>query len=124
MEAFIRNGTEDTPNMEFNPGSREFMISGRSLPENALSFYAPAIEWMKKYAAEPLPETEFKVSLEYFNSSSVKQLLTLFSVLEELHKSGKKASITWYYTEGDDLMEIKGQEFQSMVEVLFNLRAL
>jgi hypothetical protein len=124
MDPFIRNGTEDTPDIEFDPANREFMISGRSLPENAFSFYEPAIDWMKKYSQEALPETAFKVTLEYFNSSSVKQLLSIFSVLEDIQKTGKKAGITWYYPEGDDLMEIKGQEFQSMLDVPFVLKTV
>ena len=124
MESLIINGTEDTPSIEFDPSGNEFMISGRSLPEDAFHFYSPVHEWMKKYSGEPLPETTLKVSLDYFNSSSVKQLLMLFSAFENISRSGKAAKIIWYFPEGDDLMEIKGQEFQSMLNLPFELKGV
>ena len=63
--------------------------------------------------------------MEYFNSSSVKQLLGLITVFEEIVKSGKLAKIIWCYAADDDLMEIKGLEFQSMVDQIpFELKVL
>lgn len=117
--------TEDTPEVFFNRDSNEFRLSGRSLPEDAFAFYSPVIDWMKTYVKSPLPSSELIISLEYFNSSSVKQLLGLITVFEEIVKSGNTAKIIWCYAADDDLMEIKGLEFQSMVEQIpFELKVL
>lgn len=117
--------TEDTPEVLFNRDSNEFRLSGRSLPEDAFAFYSPVIDWMKLYVKSPLPSSELIISLEYFNSSSVKQLLGLITVFEEIVTSGKSAKIIWCYSADDDLMEIKGLEFQSMVEQIpFELKVL
>jgi hypothetical protein len=115
---------EDTPEITFDPGGNVFSISGRSLPEDAFSFYAPVQTWMKSYTSAPNPASELVVFLEYFNSSSVKQLLILFSQFEQISSSGKQAKITWCYAAGDDLMEIKGEEFKSMLELPFELKSV
>jgi hypothetical protein len=117
MENSLRiKATEDSPEVNFNKDSGEFSLSGRSLPEDALEFYRPVKAWLKGYITQPNNNSDLKISLDYFNSSSVKQLLEIILLFEEIAASGKKASIIWCYTEGDDLMEIKGREFESMVE--------
>lgn len=116
-------GTEDTPEVLFNKETSQFFISGRSLPEDAFLFYNPIIKWMTDYVEKPNTYSELIISLEYFNSSSVKQILNLISLFEEIVKSKKEAKIVWCFTDGDDLMEIKGLEFKSMVmNIPFELR--
>lgn len=116
MENSLRiKATEDTPEVNFNKDSGEFSLSGRSLPEDAFEFYRPVKAWLKEYIKQPNNNSDLKISLDYFNSSSVKQLLELIILFEQILASGKKASIIWCYSDGDDLMEIKGREFESMV---------
>lgn len=108
-------GTEDTPEIIFNKGMNQFSITGRSLPEDAFLFYDPIIKWLSDYVKNPNVYSELVIGLEYFNSSSVKQLLNLISLFEEIIKTQKEAKIIWCFSDGDDLMEIKGMEFKSMV---------
>lgn len=116
--------SEDTPEIVFNKEKNTFSINGRSLPEDSLSFYKPAINWMTNYVKDPNPTSELTICLEYFNSSSVKQVLTLITIFAEIIKTGKQATIVWYYSEGDDLMEMKGLEFKSMVmNIPFDVRS-
>lgn len=124
MQNFLKlKGTEDTPEVLFNRETNEFSLKGRSLPEDAFNFYSPIIAWMTAYVKQPNKNSELIIALEYFNSSSVKQVLNLISLFEEIIKSGNSAKIIWCYAEGDDLMEIKGLEFKSMVMSLpFELR--
>jgi hypothetical protein len=120
---FKLKGTEDTPEVVFNRETNEFCLSGRSLPEDAYAFYRPIVEWMSDYVKQPNTSSELKIFLEYFNSSSVKQVLGMISIFEEIIKTGKEAKIIWCYSLGDDLMEIKGQEFESMVkEIKFEFK--
>ncbi len=116
--------TEDTPQIIFDQEKNEFSLSGRSLPENASSFYLPVIRWMQEYIKDPNPATELNINLDYFNSSSIKQIMQLFMLLEELVKSGKEAKVVWCYNEDDDLMKIKGREFQSMLSIPFELTSV
>ncbi len=125
MEKALKlKGTEDTPQIVFDSSNQEFTISGRSLPEDPSEFYRPIIAWMQAYTMQPNPNTELNINLDYFNSSSVKQILALFILLEEVIKSGNKAKVVWFYTKGDDLMEIKGQEFKNMLTIPFELTVI
>ncbi len=72
--------------------------------------------------SNPNPESEFHILLEYFNSGSVKQVLDILIMLEQIISSGKKIKVCWFYNEDDDLMEMKGEEFKSMVKVPFELK--
>jgi len=114
--------TEDTPAVTLDAVKNEFSLIGRSLPEDAVEFYRPIIAWVKAYAQNPNLETEFIIKLQYFNSSSVKQVSDVLMVLEEIFKAGKKVKVMWFYEEGDELMEIKGQEFKSMLSIPFELK--
>lgn len=121
-KSIILQETEDTPQVELDPENNKFSISGRSLPEDTSEFYKPIINWMKAYVKQPNPYTEFQLKMEYFNSSSIKQIVTLLVILSEIIKTGKEVKITWHYKEGDDLMEIKGRELKSMIAVPFEAK--
>lgn len=111
----------DTPRVEFHPLEGMLEISGRSLPENAEQFYRPVLEWISLYLPSAPAKTTMKIELEYFNSSSVKQVLAILIKLEELQMAGKEVEVVWSYNEDDELMEMKGRELESIVELPFRL---
>ncbi|HQQ95134.1 MAG TPA: DUF1987 domain-containing protein [Bacteroidia bacterium] len=121
QKALKLKGTKESPEISFDREAGEFRMSGRSLPEDSFQFYQPVIEWMKQYINDPLPETVLVTHFEYFNSSSIKQLLILFKSLENLKEQGKEAKVIWQFEEDDDLMEIKGKEFKRMLSIPFEL---
>ena len=114
----------DTPGIKMDPNGT-IAIRGRSLPENAELFYKPIIEWADQYVEhEAKAHTELTIELEYFNSSSVKQILTLLLKLEELHRQeGKEVQVIWVYNQDDELMEMKGREMESLVDLPFVMQA-
>ena len=113
----------DTPKVDFNPKEGRLEITGRSLPENAEMFYKPLIEWVESFIEFAPDETVLKIELEYFNSSSVKQILAILIKLEDLMLKGKGVLVIWSYNEDDELMEMKGRELESIVELPFNLQS-
>jgi hypothetical protein len=121
QKALKLKGSKESPEVMFDKETKVFSISGRSLPEDSFQFYQPVIEWMREYVKDPLPLTELKTHFEYFNSSSIKQLLILFKTIESLLDTGVEAKIVWKYDEEDDLMEIKGKEFKRMLKIPFEL---
>lgn len=114
----------DTPAITMDPDGK-LSITGRSLPENAEMFYKPIVDWIDRYASEDAPEqTQLVIELEYFNSSSVKQILTILLRLEELHRmEGKEVQVIWSYNQDDELMEMKGREMESLVDLPFYMKA-
>lgn len=120
METLIINGTEDTPNIVLNYESGEFIISGRSLPEDVTSFYRPVLDWLDSFANNPKDGSKFHFKLEYFNTASSKILLDIFMKMEEIIEgSSTKMSIAWYYQDSDSDMQEAGEEYSELVTVPF-----
>lgn len=114
-------GTDDHPTvfMDANPDQPCFEITGKSLPEDVIGFYEPIIEWLKEYSENPLPETKFKVKLEYFNTATSKMLLDIFLVFEEMSEKGYDVLIYWHYPDDDEDIQEAGEEYEEIVECPF-----
>lgn len=120
LEKFIIEAKEDTPKVIFDTESKIFEISARSLPENAIGFYEPVLTWLNSYSKDPLDLTVFNFKLEYFNTSSAKQLAKILLILENLAKN-KKVVINWYYKKEDADMLASGTRFSKLIDLNFNL---
>ncbi|MCE3226838.1 MAG: hypothetical protein K0S32_1389 [Bacteroidetes bacterium] len=117
-------GTEDTPDIVYSPEGNEFVISGRSLPEDVSNFYKPVFEWLEQLTSTHGNSLKFVFKLEYFNTASSKIILDILLKLEEIQAEGKNSfSIEWYYTDGDDDMVEAGEEYKELVEIPFNILA-
>jgi len=112
-------GSNDCPTILLDKDKGTFEISGQSLPEEAISFYLPVIEWFEEYIKEPLPETILTLDLDYCNSSSTKAIADVLEVLEDYYKAGGKVEVRWMYMEDDDDMLDVGKEFQEIIKVPF-----
>ena len=122
-EPLNRSSTADKPEINLDPKQNTFEISGKSLPEDAKSFYDPVIEWFEEYANDPNELTEFNIKLNYFNSSSARKLVELLSVLEKIKEDGKEARIIWFYKTYDDIMKERGEEVKLVLDVPFELKS-
>ena len=119
MEAYKIQGTEDSPTITLNAAENMFEFSGRSMPENAAGFYAPALSWIEEYVKNPNPETILNIKLEYFNTASSKILLDIIMSFEKIVSTGKSLKINWYYQADDDDMLEAGEGYADIVEVPF-----
>jgi len=113
--------TRDTPFIIFDPENNHFTISGNSLPEDATRFFTPVFEWVEEYIQNPNNSTHINCELEYFNSSSAKMLYELFFQFQELSKKGFEVKVLWHYEPGDKLIEEKGSEFQTVLDIPFEM---
>ncbi|MGZ3862955.1 MAG: DUF1987 domain-containing protein [Bacteroidia bacterium] len=115
-------GTEDTPEIQFANETSEFIISGRSLPEDVTSFYKPVFDWLKEFEQSSPLKLRFKFKLEYFNTASSKIILDILMKLEDIitEKNGD-IIIEWHYDEADDDMLEAGEEYKELVSVPFQL---
>ena len=120
MNAIRIDSTEDTPQVILDKASNEFELSGRSLPEDAVSFYQPILDWLGEYSSDPNNETNFIIKLEYFNTASSKLLLDVLTVLEDIDN----VKVIWYYYEDDEDMEEAGEEFSDLVDVEFEFKEM
>lgn len=120
MEKLFIKETEDSPRIEFDIENKLFEISGRSLPENAIGFYEPVLNWLSQYTATPLELTIMNFKLEYFNTSSAKQLAKILLILEKLSEKGHKVIINWYYQKEDTDMYASGNRFSKLISLNFS----
>lgn len=119
METLSINATDETPFVELNAENKVFKITGRSLPEDARAFYQPISKWFNQYFEEAQSPVNLEIYLDYFNSSSTKQLVEIIIDLETLKNKNVEVNIVWMYDEDDELMETRGKEIESIVEIPF-----
>ncbi|WP_448518651.1 DUF1987 domain-containing protein [Rhodoflexus sp.] len=115
MENFFLEETSKTPKLHFDASSGKFLMSGRSIPENAIEFYKPLFEWLDEYVKHPCTKTDFEIRLEYFNTSSSKCLVEIFRRLEKI--KDKEVVINWYYEEDDEDMQESGEDFKELIDI-------
>lgn len=123
MEVIKIKGTDDTPNVILDAESNVIEFSGRSLPEDVVTFYAPVLEWIEEYAKSPNPKTEVIFRLEYFNTASSKILLDILLKFEDIHNAGNEIAVQWYFQEDDEDMEEAGEEYSEIVDIPFEMNS-
>ena len=111
-------GTTDRPTVHFERSNGLCRISGRSLPEDAFTFYKPIISWLSEYASNPATCTILVVNLEYFNTASAKQIFKVISIVNEIGKQ-KEVKVQWHYDKGDRDMLSSGERFSQLASLPF-----
>jgi hypothetical protein len=119
MDALFIKEDEGTPRIVLDKDNNTFEVSGNSLPEDIIGFYAPVFNWIEEYMQQPNPITKFVIRLNYFNSSSSKAILDLITLLAELSRKGYQVEVEWHYMEMDDDNLQTGKEFQAFTKIPF-----
>jgi hypothetical protein len=114
MKDLLIKETEKTPSVSLSQKGI-LKIEGRSIPEDAASFFKPIIEWTNNFAAE---DVRVDIKLEYFNTSSSKFILEMLRAIDK-NQTKKNMLVNWFYEEGDlDVLE-SGQYFESILGIPF-----
>lgn len=120
LEPLIIEATSDTPKVKLDALAGVLEIDERCFPEDATRFFNPILEWMKEYALQPKPTTQFHFKLEYYNTSSSKQLFKIFLILEEISKT-HEVIVNWYYSKADTDMLISGERYEQLLNLKFKM---
>ena len=124
MQKLEITNTVDTPYLLLDKEQNKFEISGRSLPEDSFGFYGPIHKWLEDYVNSPNPSTELVMHLDYFNSSSARNIVEMLFILEKIKDTGNEVKVTWLYNKEDDVMKSRGEEIESVVELPFEIRCI
>lgn len=116
MKPLILEGTEDTPAVHLDAATGTFSVTERSWPENAMEFYQPIIQWLEGYFEEPNAETVFEFQLEYFNTSSAKQIAKILLMLEK-YSPKTHVTVRWHYEKGDIDMLTSGSRYAKLLNI-------
>jgi len=109
--------TIKTPEILFDVENNQFFIKGRSLPENAKTFYRQYIDWLSRMLKNNHIETDFVFDLIYFNSASTKMVLDILLILREANENGHKVNVIWKYEPDDEDLMSAGKEFEEMINM-------
>ncbi len=115
--------TEDTPRVILDPENNIYEFSGRSLPEDVVSFYKPVLEWLDELEQNPIAGMEIGFKLEYFNTASSKLILDILLKLNDIYLENNPMKIKWYFLEMDVDLEEAGEEYSELIEMPFELVA-
>ena len=110
--------TEDRPEVLFNQDLNIFYIRGRSFMEDTFSFYNPLGDWLVNYFSLPDTVLDIELRFVYISTSSVKEIIRIFSRLENIYNN-KDIQINWYYPDDDeDLLEL-GEDISDIFLIPF-----
>jgi hypothetical protein len=119
METLRIEQTDDSPQVILDQEDNQFEISGKSLPEDAVDFYQPIMDWLFAYRENPLAKTVFNLKLIYFNTASSKMIMDILIIFEEMVEEGHDVLIRWHSLRSDEDMQEAGKEFDEMIDVPF-----
>ena len=119
MENIIRKGSPKTPKIIVDKESGTIEISGRSNPENSRDFFAPFMDWLTDYLAQPAEQTTITINLEHFNTSSSKYVLDILKQIKKLGEVDKPFKIVWMYEDDDEEMLDTAEAYEAMVGLKF-----
>ena len=112
--------TPKTPQIDFNPSSGVFLISGVSVPENSMEFYGRLINWLKEYVKNPAKKTTVVFKLSYVNTSSLQFIYESLMLLDAINEDLSVVNIEWYYVDEDIDMKEMGEDFKDAMNVDFS----
>lgn len=120
MKPLYVKSTDCTAEFIFDNKKQIFKIKGSSLPENAENSFNPVIAWVEEYGKHPSSKIMIvEFMFDYFNTSSLRKILTLLETLEAIQSDDLKVFVKWYYSAGDDRIREEGEELEELCDLDF-----
>ncbi len=121
MESLFIQATEDTPLVDYNIETSVFKLTGRSLPENAIDFYAQILAWIEQTLSQTNQQNyTFEIDFEYFNTASSKQIAKMLLVIEKFIEK-HNIIIRWFYEKDDTDMLFLGEQYSKFLKLPFEV---
>ncbi len=111
--------TEKTPLIDFNNLTGELILSGKSIPVNAIKIFEPVYEWVTEYVKNPRNTTNLRLNLEYFNTASSIWLAKIVKVLAGIKNPECVLFLHIYFPveDFDDIDDIK-DDLSPVIDVI------
>ena len=90
-------GSAKTPQIDLNHLNGELILSGRSIPENAVELFNDVLKWVYEYVKNPRQITNLRLNLEYFNTASSIYLARIVKALSTIKDSENTLFIHLYF---------------------------
>src|SRR6516162_6659304 len=102
MKRFEIAASSNTPHIVFDADTNQFLIEGKSFPEDSKEFYRPILEWLENYKGSHPRTVKFCFNLFYLSSSSVISIKQFLKKAVEMVNSGTDVVVEWAYDEDDE----------------------
>ncbi|MCL2699320.1 MAG: DUF1987 domain-containing protein [Defluviitaleaceae bacterium] len=114
--------TKTTPYVLIDEENGYIRFEGESYLEDITGFFKEINEWLEKYLSSGFDGLTFDCAMEYFNSSTTKQIYNMLRLLDK-NAIGKNMVVNWIVSNEDDEMLIEcGEDYREEMENLeFNL---
>ncbi len=122
MEPINIEATKSSPEIKFKPEDKVLKIKGESYPEDSFSFYKKIFDLLED-VKEEYEEFTIEIEVSYLNTSSTKSFMNLLDIAEEGYQDGNDFSVDWYYKEDNEHAYELALDFQSYLELPFNIIA-
>lgn len=104
--------TQSSPSIATSESAGTLQMRGDSYPENSFEFFAPVLEWIRHYLTEKQTPLRLELRLLYLNTSSVKVMMDIFDMLEDVHATGRDVTVRWYYDRDNERIAELAEEFK------------
>ncbi|HYG49869.1 MAG TPA: DUF1987 domain-containing protein [Flavobacteriales bacterium] len=121
MEPLFIAQTNETPEVALNAADGKFTFVGKSYPENVNEFYTNVLEYLRSYALNPKEKTSLEFNWLYYNTATAKMIVKIIMELKGVKSKGKSFEIKWFCKSNDDLIQEKGEELKSLLDVDFSI---
>jgi SiaC family regulatory phosphoprotein len=124
MDNLIVDPTHKTPKVELNMDNGKFVISGRSIPEDARDFYEPIKKWLENYFRRETESTSFVFEIYYFNTASSKMILDIFYIIKHAVEKKHEVKVIWGVEKNDEEMLEAGEDYAAIVNIPFEFKTI
>ena len=108
LKSLFIEPTVKTPQIDLNHLTGELILSGKSIPENAMELYEGVLKWILEYIKNPRHTTNLRFNLEYFNTASSIWLAKIVKALCSIKDKECTLMIHLYFNiEEFDNMEVE-----------------
>ena len=81
LDNYVIQEEDDTPEIFLDAKEGVIRFKGKSIPENAVSFYKPIIDWLYVYKENPADQTKVSIVFDYYNTATERQLVKILLIL-------------------------------------------
>ena len=114
--------SNNTPHILLDADSNNFLIEGKSFPEDSKEFYRPVIEWMDEYKKTSPKSVKITFNLFYLSSSSIISVKQFLMKIVDLNSIGAETKIVWCYDEDDDDIKKTGEDYEKLTKLTFEYK--
>jgi len=117
-----RERTRTTPYILIDEAMGYMRFEGESYLEDIVGFFKEINEWLQAFLTSDFSEFTFDCELEYFNSSTTKQIYNILRLMDA-NAPGRQMIVNWIVADKDDDMLIEcGEDYKEDMENLqFNI---